>query len=63
MEVALTIMPANVEAIVTGVKHAPRDVLADPAFQRRREAFEAWYELREAKANVEEMRRTLEVFR
>lgn len=66
VECALTIQPANVEALITSVKHVASDVLADPVLQRQRERFDRWYEQRElhaAKENVEALRRSLQAFR
>lgn len=63
IEVALTIMPANLAAVVTGVKHAPGSAFDAATFERRREEFEAWYDLRGAKANLDETLRKLALSR
>jgi HK97 family phage prohead protease len=59
VEVALTIMPANVEALVTGVKHTPSAAIGDPELLRLRAEFyrPELRELLEIKANVENVLR------
>jgi HK97 family phage prohead protease len=57
VEVALTIMPANLEAVVTGVKHAPHVAMSDAEFERRRAKFEELYALMQMRDGLEEMRR------
>lgn len=58
VEVALTIMPANVEATVTGVKQASWAMDFAP-LERQRAAFEDWYRLRDVQANLERVREML----
>jgi HK97 family phage prohead protease len=61
VEVALTIMPANLNALVTGVKHAARVGLSDEEFERRRAKFDELYALMQVKDGLEEMRRRVGV--
>lgn len=58
IEVALTIMPANTEATVTGVKQAFR-AMDFAALERQRATFEDWYRLRDVQANLERVREML----